>query len=474
MIPFAAWRPDVLGPNKPFTDVATGCVPQSASSGGVGYGPFPQLATASGAVALPAAPRGGISLQKADLSWQVFFATAATIQALQADFSWTQIEGSRTLPSGEDVSFCYFGKYLLNSDTSDGFKAYDVDAGGSNSAVSGAPAARFIFSCNNVVFALGPAGSPRRMASSDIGNHTKWTGGAANGKTFEDGGPLVCGADMRNRTAVLFQERAIRLVTFGSGVSTYSVDNIATGRGCLHARTMATFDGRVFWFDSDGPWTMQAGSAPRPIGAEKINRWLEKNVGVSAFSDLQAVIEPTRNLVLWRIDAARALAYNWLVDEFTILPVACSALTRISTPGVTIDSLPGTIDSLNVIIDNQDWSGNAPVLGALDPSYKFATFVGSNMAASMRTGIIHAPVSRRVRRVTPISDNPGSTITVGSAPNLHAPLSWGSPSGKIGNGTVPLDARFMAGAYQEDHAAGAVWTYANGLDYVEERLGGKA
>ena len=471
---FAAWRPDIYGPNKPFTDVATGCVPQSSSAGGIGYGPFPQLVTAAGADALPGAPRGGISLQKADLTWQVFYATATTIEALQSDYSWTEIENTRTVPTGKDVSFCYFGKYLLNSDTSDGYKAYDVDAGGTNSAVSGAPAAEFIFSANNVVFALAPSGSPRRFQSSDTGRHDRWTGGAANGKTFEDGGGLVCGADLKNGTAVLFQERAIRQVTFGAGVSTYSIAKIADGRGCVHARTMAAFDGQVFWFDVDGPWGMAAGGAPRPIGAEKITRWLEANIGVDNYGDLQAVIEPTRNLVLWRIDATRALAYNWLIQEFTILPVACAALTRISTPGVSVDSLVGTIDSLSSIIDNRDWAGNSPVLGALDASYKFATFTGSNMAASIRTGVLHAPLSRRIRRLTPISDNPASTITVGTSGSLSGAISWGSASARVSNGTVPLDERGLVAVYQEDHAAGDVWTYANGVDHIEERYGGKS
>lgn len=464
--PFGPWTPDRDGATK----IIEGAVPQSASVG-MGYGPFPQLMAADGAEALPADPRGVISLEKASGSWAVFAATATTIEMLASDYSWTEIENSRTVTAGDDVSFARFGKFLINTDTTSGMKAYDVDAGGSNSAVTGAPSARFVFQSNNMLFALGTSASPRRMANSDIGNHTKWSGGAADGKTLEDGGKLVGGADLKNGLAVIFQESAIRGVQFGAGASTYSLVKIADGRGCVGARTLVGFDGRAFWWDTDGPWMLMPGAAPVPIGAEKINRWAEESIGRQNYANLQAAVDPVRNLVLWRIDGSRILAFNWLLGEFSIIPAATAALARLATPAVSIDNLTGTIDSLTGTIDSLG-GGSAPKLGALNSARKFALFDGQNMAATLETGRQINPVTGLVGWATPLDDCATGTLQIGVADTASDPLVWKSGAAKVSAGRVPLRARGMNAAFRRNIPAGADWTYANGVDNIAVHAGG--
>lgn len=466
-VPFGAWAPDRDG----ASDVIEGAVPQSASTG-LGYGPFPQLVAAAGAEALPDEPRGTISLERADGTWSVFAATPTTIEMLASDYSWTEIENTRTVPTGEDVSFARFGKYLISTDTSDGMKAYDVDAGGTNNAISGAPAARFVFQCNNVLFALGTSSSPRRFANSDIGSHTRWSGGAADGKTLEDGGDLVGGADLKNGMAVFFQQFAIRGVQFGTGASTYSVVKIADGRGCVGAKTIAAFDGRAFWWDTDGPWMLAPGSAPVPIGAEKINRWAEESIGRENYGNLQATVDPVRNLVIWRIDGSRLLAYNWLLGEFSILPASTVALARLAAPAASINSLSGTIDALEGSIDDLGGGGGAPQLGALNSSRKFALFNGPNMAATLETGRIINPVTGIVGWATPMDDCATGTLQVGVADTASGTTMWKTGVAKGRAGRVPLRARGMNITFRRNIPAGATWTYANGVDSIQATSGG--
>lgn len=466
-LPFGSWRPDLDGATK----VIEGAVPQSASVG-VGYGPFPQLVAASGAEALPAEPRGIISLDRADGTWSVFAGTGTTIEMLASDYSWAEIENSRTVTTGDDVSFARFGKYLINTDTTSGMKAYDVDAGGTNNAISGAPAARFVFQCNNVLFALGTASSPRRFANSDIGSHTRWSGGAADGKTLEDGGRLVGGADLKNGVAVFFQESALRGIQFGAGASTYSVVKIADGRGCVGAKTIAAFDGRAFWWDTDGPWMLTPGAAPVPIGAEKINRWAEESIGRQNYGNLQATVDPVRNLVIWRIDGSRLLAFNWLIGEFSILPASTVALARLATPAATINSLSGTIDALEGTIDGLGGGSSAPQLGALNSSRKFSLFNGPNMAATLETGRQINPVTGLVGWATPMDDCSAGTLQVGVADTASDALTWKTGNSKVRAGRVPLRARGMNLAFRRNIPAGSDWTYANGVDGIQAAAGG--
>jgi len=307
---FGPWRPDVGGPGSGFARTAEGVVPK-AEAGGFGYGPFPQMVAASGAEALSDVPRGIISVQAPDGTWSVFAATGTTIEELQSDFTWSDIETGRTVTAGDDVSFAMLGTKLLNTDTTDGYKAYDIVAGGANSAVSGAPAARATFVMKNVAFALGTSTAPRRFASCDIGNYAKWSGGAANGGTLEDGGGLVGGADLKNGFGCMFQESAIRGIQFGAGASTYAVNKISDGLGCVAQRTIVPWDGRAYWWNDDGPWMLGAGSAPVSLGADKINNWAAANIGRQNYQNLQGAVDPQRSLILWRIDESRVLAYSW-------------------------------------------------------------------------------------------------------------------------------------------------------------------
>lgn len=461
---WGAWRPDVAGPNKGYCELAQGVVPQSAGQG-IGYGPFPQLVTASGAEALSGAPRGIVSVQKFDGTWQVYAATASTIEVLDSSYQWSDVETGRTVTSGDDVSFLHYGSYLLNTDTTSEVKAYNVESPSGNNAVSTAPGnVRFLFSSDNVIFALDCDDNNRRMESSARGDHTNWTTQGADGKTFEDGGALICGGDLKNGNAIILQESAARLVQFGVGPALYAIQKIADGRGCVSARTFVAFDGAAFWWDTDGPWQFTVGGGLVPIGTEKVSRWADENIQASNYENLVAVVDPTRSLVIWRVDATYSLAYNWVLKEWSTLPMVTSTLARIATAGVTIDNLSGTIDSLNAAINNREWQGGAPVLGALDGSYKFATFTGLNAAALIEGPTSSMDREQLIQWVRPVSDAAISTLAVGTTPSLGTSLTWNTAATKQSHGWTEQRARGRNLAFREALAAGEEWSFSNGVD----------
>ena len=239
MISWGAWRPDQGGPNTRFAQVADNVIPQSAGLGQyfnqlIGYGPFPQLVESMSAGALPGAPRGSVSLPSDNGTYQVYFATATAIYELQSDYTWLSIATGRSVTSGDDVSMLHFGDFLLNTDTTDGFQAYNVETPAGNNVVSGAPTARSIFPCNNVVFALDCNGNNRAWQSSAIGDHTQWVLGGANGGLFPDGGACQCGVDLKNGNGLIFQSKAMRLIQFGGNAvspALFSIVKAADLRG---------------------------------------------------------------------------------------------------------------------------------------------------------------------------------------------------------------------------------------------------
>ena len=466
MIPFGPWHPDNKTTNAGLSKTAEGVIRQPG-----GWGPYPQLVTADGAEALSGDPRGVKSVQKPDDSWAVYGATATTIEELQADGTWDDVETGRSTPDGEDVSMVLFGKYLVNTDTVSGMKAYDTLSGGANSAVTGAPAARAVCIIGNALFGLGTSTETRRFASTAIGSHSQWTGGAADGGTFTDGGSLVGGIELRDRQGVLFQTGALRRVQFGVGASTYAIDKLGDGVGCVAERTICGWDGRAAWWHDDGPWAIVAGGPPQPIGNDKINNWARDNIGRQNFKSLQGSVDPTRKLFMWRIDESRILAFNWLSGEFSIIPATTAALARIATPALSVDDLTGTVDALEGSVDSLGGS-TAPEIGGLNLSRKFATFTGTNMAVTLEGQPVESGVTGLITRATPIDDANAGTLQIGVSDRLDTALTWKSGEAKGASGTVPLRARGKVMAYRRNIPAGTDFTYVNGVDHVQGSTGG--
>jgi len=466
MFPFGPWQPDNKTTNAGLSVTAEGVIRQPG-----GWGPYPQLVTNDGATALDDTPRGVKSVQKPDNSWAVYSATAAKIQELQADLSWSDIDTGRTVTTGDDVSMALFGKYLINTDTTDGMKAYDTVGGGANSTISGAPSARAVCVIGNALFGLGTSTETRRFASTAIGVYSQWTGGAADGGTFPDGGALVGGLELRDRLGVLFQSGALRRVQFGTGVSTYAIDKLSDGVGCVAERTICGWDGRAFWWHDDGPWAITAGGSPVPIGQDKVNNWAADNIGRQNFLNLQGTVDPTRKIAMWRIDESRVIAFNWINGEFSILPATTTALARIATPVLAVDDLTGSVDTLEGSVDSLGGSA-APEIGGLNLSRKFATFTGTNMAVTLESAPTESGVTGIVSRATPIDDADAGTLQLGVADRLDAALTWKAGETKRDSGRVPLRGRGKVIAFRRNVTAGTSFTYINGVDHIEASQGG--
>lgn len=463
MIPLGPWDPDAAVPNSGKSRTADGCIPTAT-----GWGPFPRLVTASGAEALSAEPLGVASVQKADGTWQVYAATSTTIQSMASDYSWDDVETGRNAVT-DYVSFTRFGKYLINTDPDNGMKAYDIEAGGTNDAISGAPDAKFAFTCANHVVALDCDGNNRRMQISDLGRHDVWAGGLANGKTFEDGAAIVGGCDLKNGQALILQERAVRLASLGAGLQ--GIVKIADLRGGVSGKTLIGSDGRAYWWDTDGPWEFNGGALV-PIGAEVISRWADENIGAANYEGMWATMDPSRHIVIWRVSATQLLGFHWLLRRWFTLPANTTALTQLATPGVSIDSLSGTIDDLEFAINSRFLAGSAPVLGALDANRKFATFSGTSMAVTLESARVDNPVTGLVGWATPVTDSAGCSLELGVADRQDDDLVWKAAASRASSGRVPLRGRGKSLAFRMSIPAGETWTYATGLDHIQSSSGG--
>jgi hypothetical protein len=476
MIPWGALRLDIVAPNSGFASQAHGVIPALVGEA-LGYAPFSQLVTATGAEALPAEPRGIISIRLFDGSYRIYAGTETDIYELQSDFTWLSISSGHSLPEGEFWSFCHFGSYLINTNIVDGMRAYNVETPAGNNTIPGAPVARFVFSCNNVLFALDCDGNNRRFESSGIGDHTEWKLKGANGKTLEDGGALICGFDMKNGVAVLLQDSAVRGVQFGGSTgSLYSLYKIADGMGSIGARSAMAFNGRGYYLTNRGFAEIVVGAEPQLIGADKVDEWFRGQVEDPDLSQVQGAIDPVHEIAVWRVNSETLLAFHFRLREWTTLPASVSVLSRIATAGIALDDMDsyGFLDDMDYLgpLDTPTLQGDAPVFGALDAEYKFSTFSGMAMAATLTSTLVNSPVTGILNRLTPVSDAPNATIAVGATDLMDVEPPFGTANSRERNGSVTARARGLNMMFEQSIPAGESWTYTLGVDHFNKSRGG--
>ena len=470
------------------TQVADGVLPQAD-----GWGPYPSLYVASTADALASAPRGVFSIVLNSGNWQAYEFTASAIYQLQADWTLVLIDNGYACPTGFDWSAIHFGTKLLYTNTVDGLKSYDVEAGGAVSSISAAGAPAYIFTCANFVVALNCLDTTgtrnnRLIKTSGFNDQTNWTGDGADYQELADGEALVAGFDMKQNTALLLQTRALVLMTFGNagGGAQFSLQKVADGKGSVGARSCVAFDGMVFYLATDGFYRFDLSNGNVPIGATEIDRTFLASLDQTQFNLVQGAVDPLNKCVLWRykrnVDSSTTvneviIGYEWNLRRWFTLTQQTSYLSRLATVAVSYNSATGTYDSQTLTYDDLFWSGAAPLFGGLDASYKFGVFSGPSLAATITGNVGNSPVSGLIRMCTPVTDALNPTIELGVKDALSSPITFKSPATKGRAGTVSLRGRglnvqFRANIPAGDIGQGPGWSYIMGVDYVKGTGGG--
>lgn len=484
-----------FGPLAPDQgDVADGIMLQADGVQPIpsGYGPFPSLSVGTTATALSGAPRGLFGYQTADGTWQVVAATASTIEAKAANDTWTVLDSGLTVTSGDDQCFGRFGTKLLYSNTSQGMRAYDVEAGGAAAAVANAKAPRWFFECGDILFVLDcldnlGARNNKLIRSSAFSDHTNFTTKGADYQPLESGGALLWGAKLADTVAIVLQQGGGKLIQVGNvGNALWSITTIFDGFGAVGAKSCVSNNGIAYWVSTDGfkRWALGM-SEPEPIGAGFIDQWFLARVDQSDLSLIQASIDPFRKNVLWRWKRSAnssttvfedIIGYNWLFKKWFTLTVQTTYLGYSAQTAQTWDAYDATAtwDAVDagLIWDSRFLQGGQPIFGAMNSSYKFGYFTGSAMAATLETGVSNSPVSTIIGRATPMDDSDDGTLELGVRNAMNDSTTWKTGVAKATSGRVPLRGRGKYVSFRRNIAAASTWTETKGIDHIESAAGG--
>ncbi len=459
-----------------------------------GYGPFPSLNVSTTATALSGAPRGLFGYQTADGTWQIVGFTDSAVQIKLSDDTWSDIDTGLSTTAGDDWTYLRFGTKLLYSNTTQGLRAYDVEAGGAASAVAAAKAPRWIFECGNILFGLNCLDSAgnrndRLIRSTAFSDHTNWTTKGADYQPLEGGGALIWGAKLSDTAAVVLQQSAVKLLQVGNTSNAlWGIQTVSEGFGAVGPKSCVAFNGVAYWLATDGfrRWGLGMGE-PERIGAGFIDQWFLARVDQTDLSLVQASIDPFRKNVLWAWKRSGpptasnvfydVIGYNWQFRKwFTLtIPAGLTYIGYSAQTAQTWDALAGdlTWDMFDVVWDSRYLQGGQPIFGAMNADYKFGYFTGDALARTIESPLAPSDPSLLISWAMPIDDSLGGTLELGVRTQMSDDTTWKTGVAKVSSGRVPLRGRGHYVGFRRNIPAAATGQLAQGVDYVKASRGGR-
>lgn len=440
-----------------------------------GYRPVKALATFTDP--LDATFNGGYSAIANDGTAYLLSGTVAGLYQLESDGTWTTLVDSLTITLR--WKFAQFGDYVVTVNGSD---TREVDLlGGTANAISGAPTGNSIAVVGDHVVIGQADGEILKVRWSAFRDHTGWTNGTnqAGEQPMQTGG-AVMGVAGGEYGVILQRERIVRMTRTGDADTPFQFDEISANFGCADGATIAQAGRSVFFYSDRGFMALEDGQALKPIGTEKVDRTFAASISRDDLKNIYTAVDPENKLVLWGVPGTPGTVwiYNFELDRWTTAQLSFSGLFPGFTTSTGIDDLAALyadIDAMTLTFDDPRWNGGNPKLYAVNVDGELGTLTGDNLAARLAWGFSElAPGLRaRVRAARPVTDvTSGFTLELDSRLRLGDVESLTTAGTIRASGLVPIRAsgRYIAPAME--YAAGAEWTYVQGLE-VEFEPGGR-
>jgi len=476
------WAPDSAGVDANVLSVATNVFPAAS-----GYGPVRGLAVAS--TALPSNAKGGIGVQRSDLSWDFYAGTATKLYKFNpATTGWTDVSNPSTTYSVADDAFWHFftdGPKLYATHLAAPLQVIDVDTGTQFSDVGGTPPFAAVGAAvGEFIVLAGLADDPFAVQWSSIGNPNEWIPGINLGdlQHFPMGGPVTAFAG--GEFGVIFQEQAVSSMIFAPGApEVFQITKVEQGRGAVSAWSTVQIGARIFYVDRTGLFQFTGGQS-QPIGTQRVNRWFNDNVNTSTMKKIQAVSDPRGHRVMWGVQTATGgsdstlldsiLVYDYSLDRWALLDVDVRVMFSTSLPAASLDDGTDSMDDTTLpSLDSAAFAGGEPALAAFGVDNKMAFFEGDQLEAILETPDFLAarPNQAFVNGVRVDTDAPAIFTSVAARQSLADTVLWKPETEPNRRRFCPTRARGRYHRARIRIPASTAWTYISGVEVNPKGLG---
>jgi hypothetical protein len=391
------------------------------------------------------------------------------------------------LPSSDQWQFAQFNNLIFAVQINVPPQQFDLTASAAFVNVAGSPPqARYVSIVGRFVVLTGLGSSvPYRIQWSGLNDVTNWTSGVGQSdfQDFPDGG-IVRGVAGSEFSAIVFQDTALRRMTYVGGTLIFQFERISESKGLFAPYSLIHGGDRVFYIGNDGFQVIAPGGYPQQIGKERVDRTFFGDVDPSQLRLIIGTSDPKTTRVYWVYKPqsgvanmwSKALVYDYALDKWTpVISWTGEYIATMATPGLTLenlDSINASIDALPFSLDNVS-TGSLAAPAMFDASHQLNFFQGANLEATLDTSEqgMDGAQRIRVRNFRPATDAKTVFGSIGARENLQQNPTYLDEQAVTGIGIIPLNVstRFARGRVRIP--AGTAWTFIQGIEPVFTREG---
>ena len=479
VIPFAEWRPDMPDLGQ-WAREALNVVPNEES-----YTPFNALATATNA--LVARAQGAAWFRCPDGTQKMFAGDATKLYRLNGS-TWSDVSrtsGGAYSPGADGTwRFEQFGPLAIAVNGVDVPQKFDLSSGANWTALAGSPPIGTFIANVGDFLVMAKIGSTRqRVQWSAINNCESWGSNPATQADYNDepdGGDIT--GLVGGEFGLIFQETAIRRMTYEGSPIVFRIDKIAKDLGASIPNSVAGVADLAFFLHKSGFYMIQGGQQVMPIGRGKVDRTFWREFDETNAFRASAAIDPVRGLYVFAYPANgnsgvpnRLLIYNWRTQKWSRAFQTCELVySGVAQQSYTLEQLDafGTLDTLPFSLDSSYWTGvTSLLLFGFDTSHTAGAFNGAVMPATVETAELAPGDGRRVtlRGCRPLIDGGAPTIAAGVRESQQAIVAYTPFTGLTRAGLAPLRRSGRYFRLRATLAAGAAWSNMQGIDDLDFR-----
>ena len=391
------------------------------------------------------------------------------------------------LPNADQWQFAQFNNFVIAVQINVVPQVFNLVSSTAFGDMSGSPPqARYVSILGSFVALSGLGTSfPYRIQWSGVDDITNWTPGTGQSdfQDFPDGG-VVRGAAGSEFSAIVFQDSALRRMTYVGGSLIFQFERISESKGLYAPYSLIHGGDRVFYIGNDGFQVIAPGGYPQAIGKERVDRTFFGDVDPSMIRLIIGTSDPKTTRVYWVYRPqsgvagmwSRVLVYDYALDRWgTVIDWTGEYIATMAAPGLTLenlDAISGSIDALPFSLDDVS-TGVLSAPAMFDANHKMCFFSGPNLEATLDTSEqgMDGAQRVRVRNFRPATDAQTVFGSIGARENLQTLPTYLDEQEIIATGIIPLNVstRFARGRVRIP--AGTPWTFIQGIEPTFTREG---
>lgn len=482
-IPLSPFEPDKASYNVAAVDSVVNALPVVD-----GWGPMPSLdeiipvdpEIGEGSVATIEGCTGVFHARTAAGTIATFAGTATKLYRFnETTLIWDDVSRtSSDYSSSFRWVFLQFGDRVLATNGTDPIQKFDISSDAVFANLAGSPpVCRSLIAVGDFVVALGIDSAPDLVRWSGINNTEQWAEGedGAGSQRMPAGADVMAGISVTGGAVILMRSaiRSMRFALESSWIFAFSDITSERGLAAPYAGAQIGQDDFVYYSPS-GFYRVN-----NPIGSERLNKWFSETIDTDFLEDMEASVDPYRQMVWWRFRARDAknylLGYNWTLDRWCFSDLEFQALAAVVTPSVTIDGMDkyfDTIDEIDVPFDSRFWQSGQPTFGGISTNGRLAFMSGDNLPCDLYTAQVSPTDPDRffANGARLDSDAIDYTMTLGTSDYKGQAISWRNPvtpSARTRFCGIRGDGRMLK--LKVSMPAGAVWKTATTIELMGER-----